>query len=500
MKKSYLILPYILIGLLFGCSGNKVIKMMNNTKPKGLKSSNKIFAPRYNENLDKITDLHKSIESVCNKEENDYDFENELMSWKISKNNTQKDENYINVIAPTISPDGEYEVFIVRDFIKTGTKEEYHYSINLINLITRNMKKIFDSNDNQFTNNTSKHFNNIAWAPFSKMFCFVANYEKRNNIFLVDFRYDSSIHEIEYNIFKVTDNNDINVSLYDLDWSYDGKYLSYTKGNNYGETSVHIFDFTNYKTLDFAENLEASCFRFGKSNLKSAFFVTKESDFFFPNYVKDFKNSNIKNKKVKIVEDGSPSPYFQGSFSFLDNTLTFVNYISRIESRNEKGYYGIYNFKEKEEKIFHFKESLALSNEFTPFSAPVWLFDDNFIVFVYNSTILYSYVNKNYLKENELTIKKLFQNNKFSHSLTSAFSRKKNQFVFSFLETSGTLGYTMFNFDLKLSIELTITKGKEDNFKNGEEVVLEWPENIRNRKAKIVFKVKTISSSKDIKH
>lgn len=409
----------ILLGLLIiSCATNKSVKpWKSRSKPKFIKRDLKTFNYYYKEFSKNLNSIKITKENKRDETKTKYkNFKREDSSWEIIDTKNEQNEAISGAISPCISPDGKFLIVWQRRVEKIKGKETIYYRIIAQHCHSRAIQQIFETNSEQFMNETSYYFPAIAWCPFGNIFAFSAKYNDFNNIFICLLKYDKTDLEIKYYIFQLTNNKEENVFYYDINWAPKGDKVAFTK-KSLNETSyIQIYDFKNNKLENFGEGLNSSCFRFAKKDESAAFFVIEESEKFYPYFIKDIRNPN---KKYRITTIGESEPLFLGNFADFSKKLAILSI-----DNSEQFYLSMYNY--KNDRYYRTSESIKYGDviEYWPNMNPIWLYNDNFVMCSLGEKICYSFLEDNFLnRNNQITMVNL-KRGQFINSLTTNIYNK----------------------------------------------------------------------------
>ena len=238
----------------------------------------------------------------------------------------------------------------------------------------------------------------IAWSLNREMFAYVnSNDGKKFSVNAVFMKYNSEKKELEFIKFAIRKFEE-DEQPYDLAFNQSGDVLSWgvvTKGDDFYYEAI---DFRSkdlvYKRID---EVQIRGFRVDPEGNNAICYIKKDSNyklFWCKDIWKDQEMEEI--MKSEVNELKNPNIRISFSRDYKKNQLIGFNMIKTTDT--EKGKIGIYNSSDKEIYIAETENvgfiSVSLKNP-EPFMPPLWLYNDQIVLFHDYRQIYYSELGKN---------------------------------------------------------------------------------------------------------
>lgn len=365
--------------------GNKVLKEAVN-KNKGKKYS---LNKHYSKLKPFLEELMGNYKSENNRYEEKYLLQKKAFpfndpddyNWQIKIDEASKETISIDdVVCSDISIDGEFIVAIKREHSREKKKKKISYSYVIYHINSNSEKNISSESFVIKPDKKSKKYSLIKWSPLGKVFAFIDYSNEISNVNLCFVNYINN--EIVYTIFKVTENKNESTKFYDLQWSSACNYLSYTVENDDQRSSIEIYDLAKNRYIKLTDAQNIRNLRFEKKKNKFASFIKEESYGYGVFLGENVDDNKFVKKANKIANYKSPLIFS----SFATHTEKFVS----INYDNENYNFSFYNY--KKEKVITLKETdqkvnLNSSSELLIVKDPLWLYNDNIVIFCDNSKL-----------------------------------------------------------------------------------------------------------------
>lgn len=419
--KQFLYLSFIV--LLFGCGSNKELVFENKKRSQPIRKNE--IERFFKENQDQVKELQK----YKHEKKSEYNrlrknIKEGIHYWinKLIKDNLPGIEN---ALSPQISPAEDFLVYLSRDAERMHGKTTFNYKMKLNHLNSNSSEEFFETTSDQFIKERTRKYSMLAWSPVNNMLAFCAQENEVNNLFLLNVKYNRSLFITEWKIYKITNNDELEVVYFDPQWSNDGRFIAFTQIDANSKYSTYLYDLEKFEMKPILPDKETMLFRFDNKDTDDAFVLVKENSDYVGYFIEDFEKADHRKEKFNIWNHNQ----IYVSFGEYEERLAILEFC-------DKTMLEIYDYDEEE---FIVQEEIKNINpvsspEYFPLSDPIWTKGDNALFLNGENTIKSVFLNKD-----ELDVKTL-DNGSYINSLSLS---QYNNLFFSCHENNDFLVHKM---------------------------------------------------------